>query len=121
MKNPDATLFEEWMFLAKVDPELFEARRRRAIAEFLESSGSQRAIGEALQREIDFEIRRAHNPLAGLQAVAKMMCEQLTFLGEELNALRDVLSSLQRVSQPERRANDRASHTGLERRLPATR
>ena len=50
MKNPDATLFEEWMFLAKVDPELFEARRRRAIAEYLESSGSQRAIGEALQR-----------------------------------------------------------------------
>lgn len=85
--------FEEWMELAQADPAAFEARRRELIESFLEnSSREQRAIGFALQREIDYERARAASPQASFEVIARMLCRQLMFLDEGLHSLRESIS-----------------------------
>ncbi|MBI5108856.1 MAG: DUF3135 domain-containing protein [Rhodocyclales bacterium] len=80
--------FQEWALLAKESPEGFEVRRRAAIKAFLDTSGdAQRRLGNALQREIDYEIGRAGTPQAALSAISKMMWDQVAFLSEELETL----------------------------------
>jgi hypothetical protein len=87
--------FEEWEFLAKRDPHAFELRRKAAVDRFLEESSSrQRRLGIVLQREIDAERRRAPDPQVALLVIARMLCEQLIFLGEEMNGLRDDIREL---------------------------
>ena len=94
MKRENDFFFEEWAFLAKVDPEAFERRRRKVIDEFLSNSGRQRALGEQLQREIDAVRGRTEEPLEALLAISSMLYEQLRFLGEELHALRNAVGKL---------------------------
>jgi len=94
--------FEEWAALARHDPEAFERRRREVIDEFLRSSGSQRARGEALQREIDAVRKRAETPQDALLAISGMLHAQLSFLGEELCALRKDLGRIERASRKAR-------------------
>ncbi len=79
--------FQEWAELAQRSPEAFEQRRRAAIEAFLDTSGEQRKMGLSLQREIDYEIRRAGTPQQALSTISKMMWSQLAFLGEELERL----------------------------------
>jgi hypothetical protein len=80
--------FQEWALLAKESPEAFERRRREAIQHFLDASDEeQRRLGRSLQREIDHEIRHAGSPQAAMSAIARMMWNQVAFLGEELDAL----------------------------------
>lgn len=89
--------FEEWALLAKVNPEAFELRRREIIDMFLrESPERQRRFGGILQREIDAERQRAGDPQKAFLAVAKMMCQQLAFLGEELHNLSGAMKKLPR-------------------------
>ena len=94
--------FEEWAALARLDPQAFERRRREVIDEFLRSSGSQRASGEALQREIDAVRKQAGTPQDALLAISGMLHAQLSFLGEELCALREDLGLIERASRKAR-------------------
>jgi hypothetical protein len=88
--------FQEWALLAKTSPEAFEKRRRETINEFLSaSSDRQRRFGLGLQREIDFEIKRANNPQAALAVIAKMMWDQVAFLCAEVNTLSTDIRELQ--------------------------
>jgi len=82
--------FQEWAQLARQSPEAFEQKRRETIEAFIADSGAeQRRIGLSLQREIDYEIRRAGSPQQALSAISRMMWAQVAFLGEELEALGD--------------------------------
>jgi hypothetical protein len=91
MKRENDFFFEEWAFLARVDPEAFERRRRNLIAEFLAASPRQRALGEALQNRIDQARGRAAEPLEALLAIALMLRAELGRLAEKLHALYAVL------------------------------
>ena len=84
--------FQDWEQLARASPEAFEARRKEAIEAFLAgSSVEQRRLGRRLQREIDFEIRRAGSPQLALAAIARMVRDQMAFLCEELVSLNESL------------------------------
>jgi len=96
MKRETDFFFEEWAFLARIDPEAFERRRLKAIDEFLSMSCRQRILGEMLQHQIDATRVQAGNPQAALQALAKMLGDELVFLGEELNLLSDHIDKLRR-------------------------
>jgi phosphoserine phosphatase len=87
--------FQEWLELAQRSPEVFEQRRREAIDAFLDASGEQRKTGLRLQREIDYEIRRADSPQQALSALSKMMWSQLAFLSEELEHLSGSMRELE--------------------------
>ena len=92
--------FQELSQLARSSPEAFERRRREAIAAFLAESGeTQRQLGSSLQREIDYEIRRAGNSQQALAAIAKMMWAQVAFLGEELEHLSDSMRELEATTR----------------------
>ncbi len=97
MKRESEFFFEEWASLAKGNPDEFERRRQQTIEDFLLASGSQRTLGETLQREIDSVRRRAESPDAALLAVTTMLAEQLSFLGEELDVLREDLRAVQNL------------------------
>ncbi len=80
--------FHEWASLAKDSPEAFEQRRREVIDAFLAASaGKQQRLGQSLQREIDYEVRRAGSPQEALKAISGMMWAQVSFLSEELEEL----------------------------------
>ena len=91
--------FQEWASLAQAAPEVFEQQRRELIQAFLdESNDEQRRLGMSLQREIDYEIRRAGNPQQALAAISKMMWSQIDFLCEELEALSQSIRELDSVA-----------------------
>ena len=91
--------FQEWASLAQSAPDDFERQRRELIQAFLEESNDeQRRLGANLQREIDYEIRRAGNPQQALAAISKMMWSQLDFLCEELEALSQSMRELDTVT-----------------------
>ena len=91
--------FQEWAELARRSPADFERRRREVIQAFLDSAGNdQQRMGVALQREIDYEIRRAGDPQDALAAISRMMWSQVEFLCEELQALSSSMHDLEAVS-----------------------
>lgn len=93
--------FHEWAFLAKVDPEAFEIRRRKTLDQFLQdSSDRQRMLGKRLQREIDTERRLAGNPQLALAAISTMLWRQASFLCDGLNDLSDYMKELERANVP---------------------
>ena len=96
MGSREPFFYEEWAFLARIDPALFETHRRQLIDEFLIAAGSERQKeeGARLQREIDATIQGASDSKAALLAIARMLCGQLSHLGEELSALKTQLLSL---------------------------
>jgi hypothetical protein len=96
--------FEEWASLARLDPQAFEAQRREVIGAFLRASGSQKTMGEALQREIDAVRNRAATPQDALLAIGSMLHAHLSFLGEELGALHDNLGIIENASRRVRAA-----------------
>jgi len=81
--------FHEWAFLARVDPEAFETRRRATIAEFIADSGARNGVGNSLQAEIDAVRQRAGDPQSALLAIFDMMRRRLDRLGDEIENLRD--------------------------------
>lgn len=87
--------FQEWVLLAREDPEAFEQKRRLAIDQFLSTSSDRhRALGATLQREIDAVRNRAGNAQSAFPALARMLCQQLDFLCDGLNDLREDLGML---------------------------
>ena len=99
MKQDFEFVFEEWVFLAKVDPEAFELRRRRFLEEFIAASGKNELLGNWLQREIDHVRAHAATPAAALCSITGMMCDQLLFLGEELKSLRVQLNRVRELGE----------------------
>ncbi|MBN9422160.1 MAG: DUF3135 domain-containing protein [Candidatus Accumulibacter sp.] len=80
--------FQEWAELAQRDPVAFEIRREQAISRFLGgASPKQRRRGTLLQREIDAARKQAGDPRKSLLILARMMCQELSFLGEGLLSL----------------------------------
>ena len=100
----DAKLdFEEWSYVAKVDPVAFEARRKAIIDSFLAASHDrQRILGVALQREIDAARERATDAGAALGAIMKMLDQQMLFLGEAIDLLHSEIKQLAETPLTER-------------------
>jgi hypothetical protein len=66
--------FDEWLQLAKADPEAFEKRRQQAIdALIAETSGEQQQRLRGLQWRIDMERRKYKDSLVRCQKVFSMM------------------------------------------------
>ncbi len=76
--------FNEWGFLAKVDPELFELRRKKAIEELLRDSGKPTLHHSRLQSEIDTAKDLDKDPQQTLLESAKELRDQLTLLENRL-------------------------------------
>jgi hypothetical protein len=93
--DPDHLHFNEWAFMAKTDPEVFERCRERCINEWLSRTGKHRPCLEALQSKIDAERKRAGSPQQAVAAISEMMCASLCELAGELKCLSDDLKSLE--------------------------
>ena len=116
MKTEADFLFDEWAFLAKTDVGAFEKRRREVIDKTLSMLGPRRNLGELLQREIDATRTRAESPQAALVAIAKMLSDELVFLGEGLYLLRDELGALRSGSKSNQHKNDPINCKSKERK-----
>ncbi|MGE5467400.1 MAG: DUF3135 domain-containing protein [Ignavibacteria bacterium] len=76
--------FNEWAFLARTDPALFEQKRRDFIEAFLSRSGVHRARLEALQSKIDQHREQAATPERAVVAISALMCDSLSELGGQM-------------------------------------
>lgn len=96
--NGEAFHFNEWCFLAQVDPAAFERRRASTIANFLERSGRHRPRLESLQAVIDTERELAATPTAAMLMISNKLYGSLCLLEEELKELSEDLNQLTRLS-----------------------
>ncbi len=83
--------FDDWVRLARKNPEAFEARRRRAIEAVIRDAPEPRRHRlRGLQWRIDHTRHRAGDPLTACAQISRMMWERL--LGE--HGLLETLASL---------------------------
>lgn len=83
--------FQEWSFIAKVDPETFESRRRRTLGDALQQLGSLREHGERLQAEIDAARIRSEDPERAILVAISQLNHRLSSLDDDLTALAEEL------------------------------
>ncbi len=70
--------FDEWMKLAKDDPEAFEKKRLNAIENVIfSSSDKSKKRLEGLQWQIDQMRKTSQNPMAACLDISKMMWENV--------------------------------------------
>lgn len=86
--------FNEWAFLAKTDPELFERRRETYIEQLLIGSGTHRPQLETLQARIDANRALLASPEEAALAITVLMCESLGNLACEVQCLSSALHEL---------------------------
>ncbi|MDD5248927.1 MAG: DUF3135 domain-containing protein [Rhodocyclaceae bacterium] len=86
--------FNEWAFLAKTDPAVFERRREQTIAEFLSQAGIHRQRLELLQSQVDRAREVAATPQQAVVAISGLMCESLAELAGEMASLTADLKNL---------------------------
>jgi len=80
--------FEKWVELASSDPDGFEAMRRAAIDEFLDSVSAERRLQlQRLQWRVDRVRERCHNPMAATIAISEMMWESFYSLHNQYQDL----------------------------------
>ncbi len=81
--------FDEWLGIARRDPDAFEKMRRSAIDSVISQAppANQQRL-RCLQWRIDQERRRARTPLAACIRISQMMWESVTGQGGLLQALR---------------------------------
>lgn len=82
--DPDV-YFNEWAFMAKTDPEVFEQRREQCISKLLSRCGPHRQQLQALQAKIDEQRKLANSPLEAVVAISGLMCNSLDDLACVLN------------------------------------
>lgn len=83
--------FDEWMNLAKNDPEAFEAQRQAAINAVIDASEGQRKQRlQGLQWQVDHIVQQSQTPLSACLSLSRMMWDKVQ--GE--NGLVDVLDQL---------------------------
>ena len=81
--------FEEWMLLAKSDPEEFEKRRKHVIDDLISSAPEDRQQRlRGLQWRIDSDRKRCSNPLAACIRLSDMMWDFVFAEKGFLNALK---------------------------------
>lgn len=81
--------FDEWAALANSSPDVFEARRRKIINDFIASAPASRQPHlRRLQWRIDGVRRRARTPLAACIRLSNMMWESVYGKGGLLEELR---------------------------------
>lgn len=89
MSHPSSSFdFDEWMTLAKADPEAFAVRRREAIESVLASAPEERQQRlRGLQWSVDMELQKCSNPMQGCMRLFNRMWDSV--YGEKglLNAL----------------------------------
>lgn len=86
--------FQEWAFLAQIDAQAFERRRRQLLAQFLRDCGHRRPQLERLQRTIDQQRRTAETPEAAVAAISQLMCTSFCTLLEEVAGLSEEVRKL---------------------------
>lgn len=95
--------FEEWMLLAKSDPEEFEKRRKHVIDDFISSAPEDRQQRlRGLQWRIDIERRRCSNPLAACIRLSDMMWNFVYAEDGFLNTLKMLRAAHSRVETGEK-------------------
>jgi len=83
--------FDEWLNLAKSDPEAFELRRQQAVEELIIAAPSDRQHRlRGMQWRVDMERRKYKDPLVSCQKVFGMMWQSV--YGD--NGLLQVLTDL---------------------------
>lgn len=91
--------FDEWMKLAKTNPDEFEARRQRVLREAITSAPKEHhAKLYLLQAEVD-AIRQTHEPLESTILVTKMLADNLNELEKQITRLKDAVNEIQRNSK----------------------
>ena len=76
--------FDEWMNLAKSDPEKFEIRRREHIESFFNNVPEERKPRlMSLQWRIDQTRKLSHSPMASCIAISNMMWDSVCRLNEQ--------------------------------------
>ena len=71
--------FDEWMELAKVDPDAFELLREKYVRGIINQAGGRRHKKrlEGLQFQVDMIRRKAKNPLGSCIRISNLMHEHL--------------------------------------------
>ncbi len=83
IKNNFLLDFDEWMNLAKNDPEEFEAKRLRKIETFFNGVPAERQQRlKGLQWQVDQARKLAHSPMASCIAISTMMLDSVSRLSE---------------------------------------
>ena len=85
--------FDDWVKIAREDPEGFELRRREAIEALIDSApAEQQARLRGLQFRIDLERSRSTTALSACIRLNRLMWDQFALLRESLDALNAELS-----------------------------
>lgn len=95
--------FDEWMMLAKNDPDKFEEQRRQRIESFFNNVPEdkiQRLRG--LQWQIDQARKLASTPMASCIAISNMMWESVNRLQEQQYELVNLATG--KAQKPEKKA-----------------
>ena len=83
IRNNSLLNFDEWMSLAKNDPDEFEAKRRRRIESFFNNVPPEKQHRlKCLQWQIDQTRRLSRSPMASCIAISNMMWESVNRLKE---------------------------------------
>lgn len=90
--------FNEWAFLARTDPEIFERRRKEYIGSFLSGTGVHRPRLEALQARIDAQRSLADTPEEAVMAISTLMCDSLADLAGKM---KNLCTDLRDLGRPE--------------------
>ncbi|MFA7268649.1 MAG: DUF3135 domain-containing protein [Sterolibacterium sp.] len=90
--------FQEWVFLAQVDEQAFERRRKQLIDDFLRNSGTHRAQLEVLQRKIDQQRSMAGSPEEVFVAISSLMCDSFCRLISEISGLKTDINRLRSLT-----------------------
>lgn len=91
----DTFNFDEWVKLAKSDPDEFEARRQRVLKEAIASAPKEHHVKlYLLQAEID-AIRQTHEPLESTILMTKMLADNLSELEKQITRLKDAVNEIQ--------------------------
>ncbi|HID98443.1 MAG TPA: DUF3135 domain-containing protein [Thermodesulfobacteriaceae bacterium] len=96
--------FDEWMELAKSDPDEFERRRSEEIESFIESTPERHKKRlRGLQWRIDMERKKCRTPLASCIRLNEMLTEMVY----SENGLLENLKKLKKIRSSARQENHR--------------
>jgi len=92
-------IFEEWAELAKTDPEAFEAKRKEAIAEIINSAPEgERDTLSRMQWIVDKERSSAKDPLDARVKISSMMVNRVLGKDGLVEVLLDFSSNCRKVA-----------------------
>ena len=107
--------FDEWMMLAKNDPEKFEEKRRKRIETFFNNVPEERAQRlKGLQWQIDQTRKLAGSPMASCIAISNMMWDSVSRLQESQYELVNLATG--KATKPEKKEPVSAKIIPLETR-----